>query len=58
VTYQPTSAQRALIDARDPVLLVLGGTGTGKTSTAAAAARSAASLRGQATGPVTVTSVP
>ena len=48
VTYQPTPAQQAVIDARDPVLLVLGGAGTGKTSTAAAAARAA--LEGQTTG--------
>lgn len=39
MTYQPTPAQQAVIDADDPVLLVLGGAGTGKTSTAAAAVR-------------------
>ena len=39
MTYEPTPAQRPVIDARDPVLLVLGGAGTGKTSTAAAAVR-------------------
>jgi DNA helicase-2/ATP-dependent DNA helicase PcrA len=39
VTYQPTPAQQQVIDADDPVLLVLGGAGTGKTSTAAAAVR-------------------
>jgi DNA helicase-2/ATP-dependent DNA helicase PcrA len=39
VNYQPTPAQQAVIDASDPVLLVLGGAGTGKTSTAAAAVR-------------------
>ncbi len=37
--YQPTPVQRQVIDADDPVLLVLGGAGTGKTSTAAAAVR-------------------
>ena len=39
MTYQPTLAQQPVIDADDPVLLVLGGAGTGKTSTAAAAVR-------------------
>ena len=39
MTYQPTPAQQQVIDAEDPVLLVLGGAGTGKTSTAAAAVR-------------------
>jgi DNA helicase-2/ATP-dependent DNA helicase PcrA len=39
VTYQPTPGQEPVIDATDPVLLVLGGAGTGKTSTAAAAVR-------------------
>lgn len=39
MTYEPTPAQQEVIDARDPVLLVLGGAGTGKTSTAAAAVR-------------------
>lgn len=39
MTYQATTAQQAIIEARDPVLLVLGGAGTGKTSTAAAAVR-------------------
>ena len=39
MTYQPTPAQQQVIDADDPVLLVLGGAGTGKTSTAAAAVR-------------------
>jgi DNA helicase-2/ATP-dependent DNA helicase PcrA len=39
VTYQPTPVQQQVIDAHDPVLLVLGGAGTGKTSTAAAAVR-------------------
>jgi DNA helicase II / ATP-dependent DNA helicase PcrA len=39
VTYQPTCAQQQVIEADDPVLLVLGGAGAGKTSTAAAAVR-------------------
>jgi DNA helicase II / ATP-dependent DNA helicase PcrA len=39
VNYQPTPGQQPVIDASDPVLLVLGGAGTGKTSTAAAAVR-------------------
>ena len=39
MTYQPSPAQQQVIDADDPVLLVLGGAGTGKTSTAAAAVR-------------------
>ena len=39
MTYQPTPGQQPIIDATDPVLLVLGGAGTGKTSTAAAAVR-------------------
>lgn len=39
MTYQPTPIQQEVIDAYDPVLLVLGGAGTGKTSTAAAAVR-------------------
>ncbi|TXK35120.1 UvrD-helicase domain-containing protein [Nonomuraea sp. C10] len=40
MNYRPTPSQRAVIDASDPVLLVLGGAGTGKTTTAAAAVRS------------------
>jgi DNA helicase-2/ATP-dependent DNA helicase PcrA len=40
VTYQPTPGQQPVIDADDPVVLVLGGAGTGKTSTAAAAVHS------------------
>jgi DNA helicase II / ATP-dependent DNA helicase PcrA len=39
VTYQPTHVQQQVIDANDPVLLVTGGAGTGKTTTAAAAVR-------------------
>jgi DNA helicase-2/ATP-dependent DNA helicase PcrA len=39
VSYEPTPAQRPVIDAGDPVLLVTGGAGTGKTTTAAAAVR-------------------
>ena len=39
MTYRPIPAQQQVIDAGDPVLLVLGGAGTGKTSTAAAAVR-------------------
>jgi DNA helicase-2/ATP-dependent DNA helicase PcrA len=37
--YQPNPVQQQVIDATDPVLLVLGGAGTGKTTTAAAATR-------------------
>lgn len=37
--YTPTDEQRAVIDSTNPVLVVLGGAGTGKTTTAAAAAR-------------------
>jgi len=33
--YEPSAEQRAVVDATDPVLLVLGGAGTGKTTTAA-----------------------
>ena len=39
MTYIPDPVQRQVIDAHDPVLLVLGGAGTGKTITAAATAR-------------------
>jgi DNA helicase II / ATP-dependent DNA helicase PcrA len=39
MTYLPTTEQQAVVDANDPVLIVLGGAGTGKTSTAAAAVR-------------------
>jgi len=39
VSYKPTPAQRTVIEAADPVLLVTGGAGTGKTTTAAAAVR-------------------
>lgn len=39
MTFDPDGAQRQVIDAADPVLLVLGGAGTGKTTTAAAAVR-------------------
>ena len=39
MTYVPGEEQREIIDADDPVLLVLGGAGTGKTTTAAAAVR-------------------
>jgi DNA helicase-2/ATP-dependent DNA helicase PcrA len=39
VTYTPNDEQADVIAATDPVLLVLGGAGTGKTTTAAAAAR-------------------
>ncbi len=39
MSYQPTPAQQQVIDADDPVLLVTGGAGTGKTTTAAAAVR-------------------
>ncbi|MEO3875929.1 UvrD-helicase domain-containing protein [Nonomuraea sp. B12E4] len=39
MTYQPTPDQQDVIDAHDPVLLVRGGAGTGKTTTAAAAVR-------------------
>lgn len=39
MSYQPTPGQQPVIDASDPALLVLGGAGTGKTSTAAAAVR-------------------
>ncbi|MFG1928818.1 UvrD-helicase domain-containing protein [Cryptosporangium sp. NPDC048952] len=39
MTYQPDETQQAVIDAQDPVLLVCGGAGTGKTTTAAAAVR-------------------
>ncbi|GAA0902254.1 UvrD-helicase domain-containing protein [Virgisporangium aurantiacum] len=39
MTYQPDKTQRQVIDADDSVLLVCGGAGTGKTTTAAAAVR-------------------
>lgn len=39
MTYRPDDEQQAVIDAVDPVLLVCGGAGTGKTTTAAAAVR-------------------
>ncbi|WP_435204117.1 UvrD-helicase domain-containing protein [Micromonospora sp. bgisy143] len=39
MTYQPDPTQRQVVDADDPVLLVCGGAGTGKTTTAAAAVR-------------------
>ncbi|MET8149137.1 UvrD-helicase domain-containing protein [Actinoplanes sp. NPDC049668] len=39
MTYEPDGEQRAVIDSSAPVIVVLGGAGTGKTSTAAAAAR-------------------
>ncbi len=39
MTYSPAEEQRQVIDATDPVLVVLGGAGTGKTTTAAVAAR-------------------
>lgn len=39
MTYTPDPAQQQVIDAHDPALLVLGGAGTGKTTTAAAAVR-------------------
>ncbi len=39
MSYTPTPKQQEVIDADDPVLLVLGGAGTGKTTTAAAAVR-------------------
>ncbi|MGW7519532.1 UvrD-helicase domain-containing protein [Streptomyces sp. NPDC054796] len=39
MTFDPDDVQQQVIDATDPVLLVLGGAGTGKTSTAAAAVR-------------------
>jgi DNA helicase-2/ATP-dependent DNA helicase PcrA len=39
VSYEPTPSQRPVIDSGDPVLLVTGGAGTGKTTTAAAAVR-------------------
>jgi DNA helicase-2/ATP-dependent DNA helicase PcrA len=38
VTFNPTPEQQAVIDAEDPVLIVVGGAGTGKTSIAALAA--------------------
>ncbi|MFF0123804.1 UvrD-helicase domain-containing protein [Micromonospora arida] len=37
--YKPSDEQQAVIDATAPVILVLAGAGTGKTTTAAAAAR-------------------
>ncbi|SDM01984.1 Superfamily I DNA or RNA helicase [Geodermatophilus siccatus] len=39
MTYTPTPEQIKVINATDPVLVVLGGAGTGKTTTAAVAAR-------------------
>lgn len=39
MTYKPGEEQQEIIDAADPVLLVCGGAGTGKTTTAAAAVR-------------------
>lgn len=39
MTYTPSAEQLDVINATDPVLLVLGGAGTGKTTTAAVAAR-------------------
>ncbi|MBT8227729.1 MAG: AAA family ATPase [Dactylosporangium sp.] len=39
MTYHPDQTQREVIDAEDPVLLVCGGAGIGKTTTAAAAVR-------------------
>jgi DNA helicase II / ATP-dependent DNA helicase PcrA len=39
MTYKPGEEQQEIIDADDPVLLVCGGAGTGKTTTAAAAVR-------------------
>ncbi|GIF48184.1 DNA helicase-2/ATP-dependent DNA helicase PcrA [Asanoa ferruginea] len=39
MTYKPSEEQRKIIDSGDPVLLVCGGAGTGKTTTAAAAVR-------------------
>ncbi|MEH0824546.1 MULTISPECIES: UvrD-helicase domain-containing protein [unclassified Micromonospora] len=39
MTYTPGDEQREVIDADDPVLVVCGGAGTGKTTTAAAAVR-------------------
>jgi DNA helicase-2/ATP-dependent DNA helicase PcrA len=39
MSYRPSDEQRDIIEATDPVLVVLGGAGTGKTATAAAAAR-------------------
>jgi len=48
VTYDPNPAQRDIIRAADPVLLVLGGAGTGKTTTAAAAAQHHLAKRDQA----------
>jgi len=39
VTYEPGDEQQAIIDAVEPVVVVIGGAGTGKTITAAAAAR-------------------
>ncbi len=39
MTYKPSDEQQKVIDSTAPVLLVLAGAGTGKTSTAAAAAR-------------------
>jgi DNA helicase-2/ATP-dependent DNA helicase PcrA len=39
VTFTPNPTQREIIASSNPVLLVLGGAGTGKTTTAAAAAR-------------------
>ncbi|WP_083472933.1 UvrD-helicase domain-containing protein [Frankia sp. R43] len=39
MNFTPDSAQQQVIEANDPVLLVCGGAGTGKTTTAAAAVR-------------------
>ncbi|MGC4819080.1 UvrD-helicase domain-containing protein [Micromonospora sp. DT63] len=39
MTYEPGEEQQEIIEADDPVLLVCGGAGTGKTTTAAAAVR-------------------
>ncbi|MFJ2008083.1 UvrD-helicase domain-containing protein [Streptomyces chartreusis] len=39
MNYAPNDAQRSIIASRAPVLVVLGGAGTGKTATAVAAAR-------------------
>lgn len=56
MTFTPNPTQLEVIESTDPVLLVLGGAGTGKTTTAAAAARHHLEAGGQTAAPTRFTS--
>lgn len=55
MTFTPNPTQREVIASSDPVLLVLGGAGTGKTTTAAATARHHLEAGGQRSAPTRFT---